>query len=183
MEAERPQGNHDQLTREITAHIGALRRYALVLIADPHEADELVQECLSRVLAQMRAWRPVRDLRAYLFATMHNVVIDANRKRRTRANHVPIDDVLATLALPASQPRRFEMRALIQGLAALPEQQREVVLLIGLEGMSYLEAARVLGVPIGTVMSRLSRGREALRQLMTHGTVARLSVVKAAQSQ
>lgn len=168
----------DQLTREITTHVGALRRYALVLVADPHEADDLVQECLSRVLAQMRAWRPVRDLRAYLFATMHNVFIDARRKRRTRADHVPIDDVLATLSLPASQPRRLEMRDLIQGLAALPEQQREVVLLVGLEGMSYLEAARVLGVPIGTVMSRLSRGREALRQLMTHGAVSRLRVVK-----
>ena len=178
MAAERPQGNHDQLTREITRHVGALRRYALVLTADPHEADDLVQECLSRVLAQMRAWRPVRDLRAYLFATMHNVFIDASRKRRTRADHVPIDDVLATLSSPASQSRRLEMRDLIQGLAALPEQQREVVLLIGLEGMSYLEAARVLGVPIGTVMSRLSRGREALRQLMTHGAVSRLRVVK-----
>lgn len=176
------ESDNDQLTREITAHVGALRRYALVLIADPHEADDLVQECLSRVLVQMRAWRPVRDLRAYLFATMHNVVIDASRKHRSRADHVPIDDVLATLALPASQPRRLEMRALIQGLAALPEQQREVVLLIGLEGMSYLEAARVLGVPIGTVMSRLSRGREALRQLMTQGTVARLAVVKSAQA-
>jgi RNA polymerase sigma-70 factor (ECF subfamily) len=126
----------------------------------------------------MRAWRPVRDLRAYLFATMHNVFIDANRKRRTRADHVPIEDVMATLAQPANQPRRLEMRDLVQALAALPEQQREVVLLVGLEGMSYLETARVLDVPIGTIMSRLSRGREALRQLMTHGVVSRLRVVK-----
>lgn len=169
---------HDRLTREIMTHVAALRRYALVLVADPHEADDLVQECLSRVLGQMRAWRPVRDLRAYLFATMHNVFVDTTRKRRTRADHVPIEDVMATLALPASQTRRLEVRDLLQSLAVLPEQQREVVLLVGLEGMSYLEAARVLDVPIGTVMSRLSRGREALRQLMAHGTTTRLRVVK-----
>jgi RNA polymerase sigma-70 factor (ECF subfamily) len=169
---------HDRLSQEITTHVAALRRYALVLVADPHEADDLVQECLSRVLGQMRAWRPVRDLRAYLFATMHNVFIDAARKRRTRADHVPIEDVMATLSLPASQIRHLEVRDLLQALAVLPEQQREVVLLVGLEGMSYLEAARILGVPIGTIMSRLSRGREALRQLMTHGPVARLRVVK-----
>ena len=169
---------HDSVTREITTHVGALRRYALVLSTDPHVADDLVQECLSRVLGQISAWRPVRDLRAYLFATMHNVFIDTTRKRRNRADHVPIEDVMATLALPASQTRRLEVRDLLQALAALPEQQREVVLLVGLEGMSYLEAARVLDVPIGTIMSRLSRGREALRQLTTHGAVARLRVVK-----
>jgi RNA polymerase sigma-70 factor (ECF subfamily) len=169
---------HDSLTQEIMSHVAALRRYALVLVADPHEADDLVQECLSRVLAQMRSWRPVRDLRAYLFAAMHNVFIDTTRKRRSRADHVPIEDVMATLSLPASQTRRLEVRDLLQALAVLPEQQREVVLLVGLEGMSYLEAASVLDVPIGTIMSRLSRGREALRQLMSHGPVARLRVVK-----
>ncbi|HEX6014854.1 MAG TPA: sigma-70 family RNA polymerase sigma factor [Geminicoccaceae bacterium] len=169
---------HDRLTLEVTEHVAALRRYALVLVADPQEADDLVQESLSRVLAHMRAWRPIRDLRAYLFSTMHNVFIDSTRKRHNRADHIPIEDVMATLSLPANQPRRLEFRDLLQALAALPEQQREVVLLVGLEGMSYLEAARVLDVPVGTIMSRLSRGREALRQLMTHGAVARLRVVK-----
>ena len=168
----------DPLTGEITAHVAALRRYALVLVGDPHEADDLVQEAITRVLSHMRAWRPVRDLRAYLFTTMHNVFIDSTRKRHNRASHVPIDDVLGSLSAPATQARRLEFRDLLQGLAALPEQQREVLLLVGLEGMSYLETARILDVPIGTVMSRLSRGREALRQLMTHGAVARLRVVK-----
>lgn len=168
----------DKLSEEIATHVAALRRYALVLTADPHEADDLVQECVSRVLGQMRAWRPVRDLRAYLFTTMHNVFIDTSRKRRHRADHIPIDDIMLTLASPPNQQRRLEIRDLIQALAMLPEQQREIVLLIGLEGMSYLEAARVLDVPIGTVMSRLSRGREALRQLMTHGAASRLRVVK-----
>ena len=172
------QRGHDRLTSEVTKHVAALRRYALVLVADPQEADDLVQESLSRVLAHMRAWRPIRDLRAYLFSTMHNVFIDSTRKRHSRTDHIPLEDVMATLSLPANQPRRLEFRDLLQALAALPEQQREVVLLVGLEGMSYLEAARVLDVPVGTIMSRLSRGREALRQLMTHGAVARLRVVK-----
>ena len=168
----------ERLTAEITEHVASLRRYALVLVGDAHEADDLVQEAMARVLSHMRSWRPVRDLRAYLFTTMHNVFIDSKRKRHNRSDHVPIDDVLTTLSTPATQSRRMEFRDLLQGLAALPEQQREVVLLVGLEGMSYLEAARVLDVPIGTIMSRLSRGREALRQLMTHGAVARLRVVK-----
>ena len=168
----------DPVTAEITTHVAALRRYALVLVGDPHEADDLVQEALTRVLSHMRAWRPVRDLRAYLFTTMHNVFIDWTRRRQNRRDHVPIEDVMGTLSSPATQPRRLEFRDLLQGLAALPEQQREVLLLVGLEGMSYLETARILDVPIGTVMSRLSRGREALRQLMRHGAVARLRVVK-----
>lgn len=175
-EERAPAGDH--LTAEITTHVAALRRYALVLVGDPHEADDLVQEALARVLSHMRAWRPVRDLRAYLFTTLHNVFIDTTRKRHKRNDHVPIDEVLGMLSSPATQGRRLEFRDLLQGLAALPEQQREVLLLVGLEGMSYIEAARILDVPIGTIMSRLSRGREALRQLMTHGAVARLRVVK-----
>lgn len=168
----------DQMSHEIATHVAALRRYAMVLIGDPTEADDLVQECLSRVLAQIRAWRPVRDLKSYLFATMHNVFIDTNRKRVARNSDLPIDDVMASLAMAPNQMKRLEVRDMLSALGKLPEQQREVVLLVGLEGMSYIEAAGVLGVPIGTVMSRLSRGRETLRQLTSQGTVAKLRVVK-----
>lgn len=168
----------DQLSHEVASHITALRRYALVLVGNSSEADDLVQECLSRVLAQMRTWRPVRDLRAYLFTTLHNVFVDNSRRQKIRRADVPLDEAVATLAMPANQLKRLELRDLITALGKLPAQQREVVLLIGLEGMSYVEAARVLGVPIGTVMSRLSRGREALRQLMSQGAVSKLRVVK-----
>lgn len=169
---------NDELAHEITQHVAALRRYALVLVGDASEADDLVQECLSRVLAQMRGWRPVRDLRAYLFTTLHNVFVDASRRQKARRSDVPLESAVASLSLPAGQLKRLEYRDLLAALAKLPAQQREVVLLIGLEGMSYIEAAKVLAVPIGTVMSRLSRGREALRQLMSHGAVSRLRVVK-----
>jgi len=168
----------DQLAHEVASHVAALRRYALVLVGDAHEADDLVQECMSRVLAQMRSWRPVRDLRAYMFTTLHNVFVDNSRRQRVRRTDVPLENALASLSLPANQLKRLEFRDLVTALGKLPSQQREVVLLIGLEGMSYIEAARVLGVPIGTVMSRLSRGREALRQLMSQGAVAKLRVVK-----
>jgi len=168
----------DQLAHEVASHVTSLRRYAMVLVADTHEADDLVQECLSRVLAQMRSWRPVRDLRAYLFTTLHNVFVDNGRRQKVRRGDVPLDQAITTLSLPANQLKRLEFRDLITALGKLPAQQREVVLLIGLEGMSYIEASRVLGVPIGTVMSRLSRGREALRQLMSQGAVSKLRVVK-----
>lgn len=169
---------HDRLGHEIITHIAALRRYALVLVGNPQEADDLVQEALSRVLAQMRAWRPVRDLRAYMFTTMHNVFVDASRRQRLRRGEVPLDGALPELSLPASQTKHLEYRDLVTALGKLPAPQREVVLLVGLEGMSYQEAATVLGVPIGTVMSRLSRGRETLRQLTNYGTISKLRVVK-----
>jgi RNA polymerase sigma-70 factor, ECF subfamily len=171
-------GGTDRLDRDVTEHVTALRRYALVLVGDPGEADDLVQECLGRGLARMRSWRPVRDLRAYLFATLHNVFVDNTRRRRVRRSDVPLEQVVSSLSRPANQIARLELGDLVAALRRLPAQQREAVLLIGLEGMSYGEAARVLGVPVGTVMSRLSRGREALRQLTGRDAGSRLRVVR-----
>lgn len=163
---------------EILGHVSALRRYALLLVGDPHDADDLVQECLVRVIAQARSWRRVNELRAYLFATLHNLFVDGHRRRRARRNEVPIETVIADLLAPPRQQDWIELRDLVAALQVLPKEQREVVLLVGLEGLSYLEAANVIGVPVGTVMSRLSRGREALRRLTMHGGPARLRVVK-----
>jgi RNA polymerase sigma-70 factor (ECF subfamily) len=163
---------------DVLVHISALRRYALVLVGDTSDADDLVQECLLRVIAQARSWRPVRDLRAYMFTTLHNVFIDGHRRRKARASEVPIETVVADLVAPPSQNRWLEVRDLVTALGKLPSEQREVVLLVGLEGMSYLETAGVLGIPVGTVMSRLSRGREALRRLTSQGSSSKLRVVK-----
>lgn len=163
---------------EVLEHVSALRRYALLLIGDPDEADDLVQETLVRVIAQTRSWKQVRDLRAYLFTTLHNVFVDGHRRRRVRPSEVPIETVIADLLAPPRQQDWMELRDLVAALRLLPKEQREVVLLVGLEGMSYLEAANVLQVPLGTVMSRLSRGREALRRLVSQGGAARLRVVK-----
>jgi RNA polymerase sigma-70 factor (ECF subfamily) len=163
---------------DVLAHISGLRRYALVLVGDTSDADDLVQECLLRVIAQARSWRPVRDLRAYMFTTLHNVFIDGHRRRKARVSEVPIETVVADLVAPPSQNRWLEVRDLVAALGKLPSEQREVVLLVGLEGMSYLETAGVLGIPVGTVMSRLSRGREALRRLTSQGPSSKLRVVK-----
>ena len=168
----------DGIGEAMVAHVAALRRYALLLVGDGHEADDLVQEALTRVLLQTRAWRPVRDLRAYLFTTLHNIFIDNHRRQRNSRNDLDVSEVLDRIATPASQTDRLEWRDLVRALGKLPAEQREVVLLVGLEGMSYRDAARILGVPIGTVMSRLSRGREALRRLTGRAPSTRLRVVK-----
>ncbi|HFD15977.1 MAG TPA: sigma-70 family RNA polymerase sigma factor [Rhodospirillales bacterium] len=168
----------DAVGEDLVRHVTALRRYALLLIGEPSEADDLVQEALTRVLVHTRAWKPVRDLRAYLFTTLHNVFVDGHRRRRMLRDDIPVDSLAGRLATPPSQMDRLELRDLARALAKLPVEQREVVLLIGVEGMSYRDAARVLGVPIGTIMSRLSRGREALRHLTHRGAALKLRVVK-----
>lgn len=170
--------DNDQLGRELTEHVAALRRYARALTNDPTEADDLVQECLSRVLAQMRAWREVRELKQYLFSTLHNIFIDTTRRRRSRPTMMPLNEEVATISQPANQTKRLEARDMVRALGELPATQREVVLLVGVEGMSYSDVSKVLDVPIGTVMSRLSRGRDSLRRLMSHGKVPRLRLVR-----
>jgi len=165
------------IDQEMIAHIAALRRYALLLVGEAHDADDLVQEALARVLARTRSWTRVRDVRSYLFTTLHHVFIDAMRRRRHVRMAVDVDEIVDRLAVPAGQLDRLAWRDFVRALATIPAEQREVVLLVGMEGMSYAEAARVLGVPIGTVMSRLSRGREALRRLTHRGAPVRLRVV------
>lgn len=172
---EQPAAVGDGLMLE---QVAALRRYALLLVGDPHDADDLVQETLARVIVHLRGFRPVRDLRAYLHATMHNLFIDGHRRQRHTASEVEVDELVERLVAPASQLDRLELRDLLRALRRIPAEQREVVLLVGFEGLSYSETARILGVPIGTVMSRLSRGREALRRLTDRGMSARLRVVK-----
>lgn len=149
-------------------YIPRLRRYARALTGDISAADDLVQDALERALLKQSLWREGTDLRAWLFTVMHNIFI--NQVRSAAANRlVPIDDVATDVFTDTPPPQasdRLEIRDLDAALQALPEEQRAVVLLIGLEQMTYEEAARVLEVPIGTVMSRLSRGRERLRRLL-----------------
>jgi len=174
----RAERDHEAWGEQVLKHVTALRRYAVLLVGNLSDADDMVQEALTRVLARVGSWREVKDLRSYLFATLHNVHIDETRRRSRTASSVPIEDVLMTLASPASQYKRLELRDLLASLGKLPVEQREIVLLVGLEGMSYQEAAKTLDIPIGTVMSRLSRGREALRQMTNRETGVKLRVVK-----
>ena len=156
--------------------IPRLRRYARALVGDRATADDLVQDTLERAWAKLHLYRRGTDLRAWLFTVMHNVHV--NRVRASRPTDT-LEDEMPELAQRASQGDALLVRDLDRGIARLPAEQRAVLLLVGLEQFSYDEAARVLGIPLGTVMSRLSRGRERMRALLGGDfRAAALKVVK-----
>lgn len=162
---------------QIGQYIPRLRRYARALVGDPYAADDLVQDTIERAINKRHLWRPGSDLRAWLFAIMHNVFVNQLRSRQSHPEEALDDD-----ALPAVSPiegARLEIRDLQSALGLLPSEQREIVLLVGLEQLTYAEVSHALGIPIGTVMSRLFRGRERLRALMIGAAVSpALKVVK-----
>ena len=148
----------------ITQHMPRLRRYARALTGDRNAADDLVQDTLERALSRFQLWRQGSDLRAWLFTIMHNIFINQARSRM-RHPHESLDESTAD-ALHARDPDWAELRDIDDALLRLPGEQRAVLLLVGLEQFTYEEAARVLDIPLGTVMSRLSRGRERLRLIL-----------------
>lgn len=161
----------------IIPHIPPLRRYARALTGNYAAAEDLVQDTLERAWSRFRLWRRGSDLRAWLFTIMHNVYINQVKAHRRR-RHQSAEDA-GELRVISTQEDRLELEDLRKALRGLADEQREVVLLIGLEQMSYEEAAKILNVPIGTIMSRLSRGREQLRTLMNRDSATtKLKVVK-----
>jgi RNA polymerase sigma-70 factor, ECF subfamily len=158
--------------QEIAVHIPNLRRYARALVRDVVAADDLVQETLTRAIVKLHLWRDGSDLRAWLFTILHNQHInDVRRSIRSGTTVEFFDDATdLPLKLPATQEKRLELRDLDRALGRLPAEQRVVILLIGLEGMSYGDVATALGIPVGTVRSRLSRGRDLLRRVMDGDT-------------
>jgi len=151
---------------DLEKEIDGLRRYARLLMRNSTEADDLDQDCLVRALEKWPAIAQVTNLRRYLFSMLHNLFIDGTRKSQRRGTVVPIENAVnvASLIQPEAQTPNLELRDLQNGLANLSDAQREVVLLIGLSGFTYDEAAEITGNPVGTVMSRLSRARHALRE-------------------
>ena len=144
--------------------IPALRRYARALVRNRATADDLVQDCLERAV---RRWDQHRDgeVRAWLFSILHNLAVDQFRKVAARGRHVAIDETSeGDFAEAAAQEYRIMYQDVLNKLARLPEEQRAVVLLVAVEDLSYADAAKVLNIPVGTVMSRLSRARERLQQ-------------------
>ena len=155
--------------------IPRMRRYARALVSDRAASDDLVQDTLERAWAKLHLYRRGTDLRAWLFTVMHNVHV--NRVRATRPTD-PLEDDMPELAQRATQGDALLVRDLDRAISALPVAQREVLLLVALEDLSYEETARVLGIPIGTVMSRLARAREKLRDLMQGKGGTKLQIVK-----
>lgn len=144
---------------QVLPYIPNLRRYARALVGDRDSADDLVQDTLERAVRKFHLWRP-GDLRAWLFSIMHNVFVNQLKARRIS----PTEEVDENLAAPGNPVSSTDLRDIERGLAKLPAEQREVLLLVGLEEMSYEQVSRALGVPMGTVMSRLSRARDKLRR-------------------
>jgi RNA polymerase sigma-70 factor (ECF subfamily) len=156
----------NDFNRILEAEIPRLRRYARALTRNVIAADDLVQECLVRGIAKQHLWVEGTDLRAWLFTIMHNQYVNTVRRGAREGVAVSVSDAEPSLKRAASQEKCLELRDLDRAMAKLPEEQRSVILLVGLEGMAYEAVAEIIGVPVGTVRSRLSRGREALRHLM-----------------
>jgi len=155
----------------LIACIPRLRRYARALTGNRGDADDLVQDTVERGWSRLTLWRHGSDMRAWLFSIMHNLHVDRFRAARPVEE---FDDDTPVASVPAAG---LELRDLESCLRRLPDEQREVLLLVALEEMRYEEVAAALGIPLGTVMSRLSRGRERLRLLMD-GQPTPLKVVK-----
>ncbi|SUY26808.1 Probable RNA polymerase sigma-C factor [Burkholderia oklahomensis] len=167
---------------DVVGWLPQLRRYARALTGDPAWADDLVQDTAERALARMRAFRPDSNLRAWLLTILRHLYIDQLRARREFA--VDEDDgPWRTLEAPTGQVDALVLRDVQRMLYRLPLEQREVLLLVCVEELSYQEASAVLGVPVGTVMSRLSRAREHMRALLTDAPHRRPLSFTAARNQ
>jgi RNA polymerase sigma-70 factor (ECF subfamily) len=161
----------------IVQHIPRLRRYARALAGDRYAADDLVQDTLERAWNKFHLWRPGSDLRAWLFAIMHNVFVNQMRSRRLDVEQAMEDP--PSPPVRAQQADNLELEDLERALRQLSIEHREVLLLVGIEQMKYDEIGQTLGIPVGTVMSRLSRARARLRQHISGAVnVVPLKVVK-----
>jgi len=147
----------------LLACIPRLRRYARALVGDRAGADDLVQDTMERAWQKLSSWRKGSDMRPWLFSIMHNLHVDQRRKPVIPTVALDDEDALAT---PAYAPDRLVGYDLESALRLLAAEQREILLLVVLEEMTYEEVAATLSIPIGTVMSRLSRARERLRTLV-----------------
>lgn len=142
-----------------------LRRYARILVRDAHAEEDLVQSCVERALGRLDLWQRDRPLRPWLFTIMHNLYVDTHRRRVGSPVRFGIEEGVDA-ACPPTQENDLQAKQVLAATQTLPEDQRQALLLVAMDGLSYKEAADVLGVPIGTLMSRLHRGRERLRVLL-----------------
>ncbi len=160
----------------IRDQVPRLRRYARALLGERSRADDLVQDTLERAWTRFHLWQRGSNLRAWLFTVMHNVFVNQHRKN-SREAAVALDDA-PEIAVNDGAAQSMDVRDLTKALTQLPAEFREVLLLVSVEQMSYEEVAEVLNVPLGTVMSRLSRGRARLRALLSGESTPPLRRVK-----
>ncbi|SMQ68734.1 RNA polymerase sigma-70 factor, ECF subfamily [Devosia lucknowensis] len=146
----------------VTETIADLRRYALALTRNGQDAEDLVQEALTRAYARRASFRAGQPLRPWLMSILHNVFVDGVRSQQVRERHERTAATAADFA-PAAQEDAAQLSEVRRAFLDLPDDQREALHLVGVEGLTYSEASQVLGVPEGTVLSRVSRARQALR--------------------
>jgi RNA polymerase sigma-70 factor (ECF subfamily) len=160
----------DDRRRAILEEIPRLRRYSRALLRDRDRADDLVQDCLERALANLDNWRTGESPRKWLFTIMHHIFVDQMRKdkRRGESAMLPLDGFEA-MAVPAEQTEDAGSREVLQALQTISPERRAAILMVSVEGFSYAEASTILGVPAGTLMSRIARGRDDLRALLDDG--------------
>lgn len=165
------------MAMRLEAEIPALRRYAFALLRDHNRADDLVQDCLERAISRWYLRRTDGDLRAWLFTIMRNLHISAGRQSQRRGPHHDLDTVMLP-GSPADQDHGIAVCDILEALDRLSDDQKSLLLLVGVEDLSYEQAAAVIGVPVGTVMSRLSRARQKFRSILDNKTPVTLRRVK-----
>src|ERR1700694_1489208 len=167
---------------DLMAALPRLRRYARVLTGDLNRADDLVQDTLTRAWAKRELWQEGSDLRAWLFTIMHNVHINQFSLRQREFSEISLDAAAGAgaweIPVRATQSDRVELAEIFVQIGRLPDEQREVLLLAAVEELRYQDIAKVLGVPLVTVRSRLNRAREKLRRMTGDAHAAPLKVVK-----
>jgi RNA polymerase sigma-70 factor, ECF subfamily len=147
----------------VTGQLPALKRYARALTRDETEAEDLVHDTVLRAYEGRGSFRPDGDLKRWLFSVLHNAFVSSRRSRRADQRRIDVAAEISETETRASQEAALRLAQIRTAFAALPSEQREVLHLVAIEGMAYGEAAEVLGVPLGTLMSRLGRARAALR--------------------
>jgi RNA polymerase sigma factor (sigma-70 family) len=152
--------------RAIEQLIPNLRRYARALVRDPDLADDLVQDCLERAISRFHYFEPGTNLRGWLFTILLNIVRSHTRSAKWRNQALPLDDLNSRATVPGSQEVSLTMRDLQRAFDQLAPSFREVIMIVAVEGLSYEEAAGIIGTPVGTVRSRLSRARSQLREAL-----------------
>jgi RNA polymerase sigma-70 factor (ECF subfamily) len=152
--------------RFLETEIPGLRRYARALTRDSSRADDLVQSCLVRAISKQHLWQEGTNLRAWLFTILHNEHVNEVRCSARERLTIPVEEMASEMPVEANAIDSLRLRDLNRAIGHLADDQRQVILLVGLEGMRYGEVAEILGIPVGTVRSRLSRARETLRVLM-----------------
>ena len=161
----RPAALNQDPNREISAVLPRLTRYAWILTRDVAAADDLVEDCIARTLEKIDLWEQGTDLRAWMFTILYHQYISHTRRDARQRACMELQQSQARLTRSPNQTIRLEVRDLKRAIAKLPEEQQSVILLVGLKGMAYAEAAAVINTPVGTVRSRVARGRETLRAM------------------